>query len=187
MMYKFGRLVVSLLALLLLLMACSKAEPTPPAVSTATPVVEPTTDAFESPLGTPAATRSAFDSPLPAPARGPSSKDKAAVKGRLVLTNPETIAPQEDGLYLVFVDAENGAPMVLPAVDPETSILAEVDETTGLFFFDNVGEGLYAFVVLTDRGQQLSARDLQTGKSTIVTVGEEHLGTVIDLGRQRLP
>jgi hypothetical protein len=97
------------------------------------------------------------------------------------------IAPQEDGLYLVQVDIKSGSPMVLPAVDPETSILAEVDETTGDFFFDKVDQGLYAFVVLTDRGQQLSARGLKTGQSTIVTVEEKHLDTVIDLGRQRLP
>ena len=169
--------------LLLLLTACSQPEQTPQVAVTVMPVATLTT--FESPLVAPTATQSTFDSPVPVPTRGSISSDKAAVKGLLVLTNPEFVAPQEDGLYLVVVDTESV--MVMPAVDPETSIQAEVDEVTGQFFFDDVGEGLYAFVVLTDRGQQLSVRDMQTGVATIVTVSEENRNTVIDLGRLRLP
>jgi hypothetical protein len=107
------------------------------------------------------------------------------VAGELVLISPESVAPQEDGLYLVEVDTESA--MVLPTVDPEASIQAEVDEVTGRFFFDNVPVGLYAVAVLTDNGQQLSAREMATGVASIVTVTEEDLNTVIDLGMLRLP
>lgn len=179
MSYKFGRLAMILLAVSLFLMACSQPEQRPLVSVTATPTT------FESPLVAATATLSTFDSPLPTPTRGPSSQNKAAVKGMLMLTNPEFTAPQEDGLYLVPVDT--ASVMVMPSVDPETSIQAEVDEMTGQFFFDDVDEGLYAFVVLTDRGQQLSARELDTGAASIVTVSEADLNSVIDLGQLRLP
>jgi hypothetical protein len=84
----------------------------------------------------------------------------------LVLTNPEFVAPQEDGLYLVLVDT---------------------DKVTGQFFFDDVDLGLYAFVALTDTDQQLSIREMDTGAASIVTVDAERLNTVIDLGMLRLP
>jgi hypothetical protein len=195
MLDKFGRLATIALALLLLLTACNRSEQTLQVSDTATPtgtlapVASPTPEEpqpapFESPLPAPTATLSAFDSPLPPPARGPSSENKAAIKGELVLLSPEFTAPQEDGLYLVMVNTEEQ--MVLPSVD-ETSIQAEVDEVTGQFFFDDVGVGLYAVVVLTDRGQQMSAREMDTGAASIVTVGEEDLNSVIDLGTLRLP
>jgi len=104
-----------------------------------------------------------------------------------MLLNPEYIAPEEDGLYLVEVDTESLAGMVFPSVDPETSIRAEVDEVTGQFFFDDVGEGLYAFVALTLSGQQLSVREMDTGAASIVNVSQAALATAIDLGMLRLP
>jgi hypothetical protein len=185
MTYKFGRTVAACFVVLLLLVGCSKPVETPQPSETAVPASTPTT--FDSPLPAPTPTLTAFESPLPAGARGPSSRDKAALSGLLILTSPELIAPQEDGLYLVEVDTESAALMVFPRVDPETSIQAEVDEVTGQFFFDNVDEGLYAFVVLTLTGQQLSARELETGDAAILTVTENDLNTVIDIGRYRLP
>jgi hypothetical protein len=107
------------------------------------------------------------------------------VRGVLFLTNPELTAPQEDGIYLVEVDTDAG--MVLPTIDPDSSLQAQVDEVTGAFFFDDVEVGLYALVALTRRGPQMSIRKMDSGDPLTVLVDEENLGQVIDLGQLSLP
>ena len=77
--------------------------------------------------------------------------------------------------------------MVVPAVTPGVALQANVDESNGQFFFVDVSTGLYALVSVTDNGQQLSIRKLDTGKAVVITVGEEDLGKVVDLGMLRLP
>lgn len=77
--------------------------------------------------------------------------------------------------------------MVVPAVDPRTALQANVDESNGRFFFVDVSTGLYALVSVTDNGQQLSIRELDTGEAVVITVREEDLGETIDLGMLRLP
>jgi hypothetical protein len=174
-----------LFILVSLVAACSAGEKTPEGASTPTTGA---TSAHDSPLPAPTATLSALDSPLPTPTRGPSTQTRAAVRGVLFLTNPETTLPQEQGIYLVPIDAdESGGAMVFPALDPETALQAEVDEGTGEFFFDDLEVGLYALVALTRRGTQLSIRKLETGEAQIVMIEESDADQVIDLGRLRLP
>jgi len=101
--------------------------------------------------------------------------------------NPIGIAPREDGLYLVRIEAEGEISMVVPSMDPETSLQASVDEVTGQFLFVDVPAGLYALVAMTDGGQQFSVRKFDTGEALMVTVEEEDLGRAVDLGMLRLP
>jgi len=130
------------------------------------------------------------DSPHPSPwpqstptcAPRPGS---AILQGVLFLMNPVIVAPREDGLYLVRIDEE--APMAVPTVNSETSLQATVDEVTGRFLFLDVPPGLYALVAVTDNGQQFSIRKFQTGEASILTVGDEELDRVVDLGTLRLP
>jgi hypothetical protein len=169
-----------LFTVLVLVAACGTGEMTPEVVSTPA-----------SPLPAPTATLSALDSPLPTPTRGPSSEGRAAVRGVLHLTNPESTMPQEQGIYLVPIDTDTGggegAMMVFPALDPETALQAEVDEISGEFFFDDLELGLYALVALTRTGMQLSIRKLDTGEAQIIMVKESDVGQLIDLGHLRLP
>jgi hypothetical protein len=171
------QVVLALLVLLISVAACGPKTEGPPSDS---PLAAP-----DSPLPAPTATLSAMDSPLPTPTRGPSTEGHAAVLGLLTLTNPESAAPQDDGIYLVEIDPDAG--MVLPAIDPENSLQAEVDEVTGQFFFDDVEAGLYSLVALTLSNMQLSIRRMDTGEPQTVMIGEEDLGQVIDLGRLVLP
>jgi hypothetical protein len=97
------------------------------------------------------------------------------------------VAPLEDGVYLVPIETGEGIAMVMPVIDPETSLQAEVDEVTGQFVFAEVPAGLYALVALTDVGQQLSIREFTAGDSVILTVKEKDLGQVIELETVRLP
>jgi hypothetical protein len=98
--------------------------------------------------------------------------------------DPTTFAPEEDGLYLVPISNQG---MVVPSVDPETSIQANIDETDGSFQFSDVPEGLYGLVAVSDSGLQISVRKLDSGEIQIVSVEEEDLGDTIDLGRLRAP
>lgn len=183
MSFKFNRLVLFLFAVTVLLAACQPGQGTPQAASPSMP--DATVAVLDSPLPAPTATLSALDSPLPTPTRGPSTQGRAAVRGVLFLSAPEFAAPEEDGIYLVQVDPKAG--MVFPAVDPKTSLQAEVDEVTGEFFFDDVEMGLYALVSLTLQGAQLSIRKMDSGEPLTVLVGEQNLDQVIDLGRLVLP
>ena len=118
------------------------------------------------------------------------SGEGAVVQGTLLLFDPVNFAPEEDGIYLVMVDsasvADEGVSFAVPVID-ESSIQAQVDETTGNFNFPEVPVGFYALVAQTDRGQQISIRDLATYTTTFVDVSPEDVGDVIDLGEQRLP
>lgn len=127
-------------------------------------------------------------SPLPTPLPSPNP-GTAIVQGILTLFNPINIAPQEDGIYLVPIDsdADGGVSMVVPAVVPGAALQANVDESNGRFFFVDVSTGLYALVSITDNSQQLSIRELDTGEAVVITVREEDLGQIIDLGMLRLP
>jgi hypothetical protein len=138
--------------------------------------ISPLTEATRSPSPRP--------SPRPTPIYTPRP-GSATFQGLLFLMNPLIVAPKEDGLYLVRIDEE--APMTVPAVDPETSLQAGVDEVSGRFLFSDVPQGLYALVATTDSGQQFSIRKFETGEALIVTVGENELGQVVDLGQLRLP
>lgn len=111
------------------------------------------------------------------------------MQGVLTLMNPIITAPREDGIYLVAIDTngEEGVTLVVPAVDPETDSQANVDEVTGQFIFAEVPPGLYALVAVTDSGQQLSVRKFETGEAVLVTLKQEDLGSVVDLGELRLP
>jgi hypothetical protein len=169
-----------------LVVACQSGQETPQVVEV-TPTLAVSATALDSPLPTPTATLSAADSPLPTPTRGPSSKGRAAVRGILFLSSPEFTAPEEDGIYLIEVDTEDGPMMVLPVIDPETSLRAEVDEVTGAFFFDDVEPGLYALAALTTRGVQLSIRRMDTGEPQMLTIDEADVDTVIDIGQMILP
>ena len=179
MSFKLSQRLLLLAVIVVLAAACQSSQETPQVVPTSSPDVQ------DSPLPTPTATLSAVDSPLPTPTRGPSTKGRAAVRGVLFLTNPESTAPEEDGIYLVKVDTDAG--MVIPMIDPKTSLQAEVDEVTGQFFFDDVEAGLYALVALTRRGAQLSISRMDTGQPQTILVGEQDLDQVIDLGQSRLP
>lgn len=137
-----------------------------------------------SPLAVPTESPPLFLSPLPTPTYTPRP-GFAIIQGVLFLMNPSIIAPREDGLYLVHIDDE--ALMVVPAVDMETSLQADVDEVTGRFSFADVLPGLYALVAVTDDGQQFSIRKFQTGEVSIISVREEDLDRVVDLGMLRLP
>jgi hypothetical protein len=169
-MRTFTQALLCAVTITLVLAACRAEEP------------EPTV----SPLPLPVDVTSSFDSPIPTPTRTPRS-DAAVVQGVLLLTNPAMVAPMEDGVYLVPIETGEGIAMVMPVIDPETSIQAEVDEVTGQFVFAEVPAGLYALVALADTGQQLSIREFPTGDSLILTVEETDLGQVIDLATVRLP
>lgn len=145
---------------------------------------EPMSDT--SALTTPFVSSLAFISPQPTPTYA-TKPGFAALHGVLFLTNPMVTAPREDGIYLVRIDTEERGAMVVPAVNPETSLQADVDEVTGRFFFADVPQGLYALVAVTDNGQQISVRKFDTGEAAVIMIGEEDLGQVIDLGMLRLP
>jgi hypothetical protein len=170
-MTKPVRALILACIVLSIIAACQNENPSPTPSETAThsPIVE-----------------SVLSTPSPSPPRNP---DVALVQGTLILLDPVNIAPQEDGIYLVPVDtdANEGVSMVVPAVDPKTSLQAEVDESDGQFYFTDVSADIYALVAMTENSQQLSIREFKTGKSVIVTVKEEDLGQTIDLGTLRLP
>ena len=169
-MSKLSRILLFAVAIMSGLTACRPSEPMPDT----------------SPLITPADLPPSSVSPLPALTHTPRP-GVAILHGVLFLLNPTITAPREDGVYLVHIDTEGRAPMVVPAVDPETSLQANVDEVTGQFFFADVPPGLYVLVAVTDNGQQLSVREFHTGEAAIITVGEEDLGQMVDLGIFRLP
>lgn len=129
-------------------------------------------------------------SPLTSPQPSPgsiTSNESTAVTGVLALMDPRTLAPREDGLYLVPISTEDKSAMVVPSVDPENSIQADIDESSGRFYFDNVSPGLYAVTAILESGNQHSVRQLDSGKIVVVTVDEANVGETIDLGKLRLP
>jgi hypothetical protein len=101
--------------------------------------------------------------------------------------NPIIISPQQDGLYLVPIESDGQLSMVIPVVDPKSSLQAEADEETGQFIFRDVEPGIYALVAITNNEQQFSIRRLDTGEIVTVIIEKGDLGQVIDLGQLRLP
>lgn len=110
----------------------------------------------------------------------------ATICGILILMNPALIAPQEDGLYLVPINTESGAALIVPTVD-ETSYRAIVDEVTGHFCFKDIPQGIYVLLAVTDNGSEISVRNFETGQAVIITVTQENLNKVTDIGATRLP
>lgn len=125
-------------------------------------------------------------SPKPTAAATPD-EDSVAIQGVLTLMDPTSFAPEENGLYLVPVGAEEGRTMVAPSVNLETSIQASVDETDGRFRFTEVPTGVYALMAVSDSGMELSVRKLEAGETAIISVEEDELGQTIDLGKLRVP
>ena len=149
-------------------------------LSPASPPVDLDLGVTESVLPTPT-TESAVS--LPAPAA-----DRSVVTGRLILIDPLNTAPEDDGVYLVPIEQEleSEVSFAVPQIN-EDSYQADVDVTTGDFSFEAVPVGFYALVVRTLDGRQLSVRDLATAQTTLVMVTEDDLGSVLDLGEQRVP
>jgi len=129
-----------------------------------------------------------FSSPLPPTTEAPKP-GFVNICGVVMLVDPTIIAPREDGLYLVHIEVNSASEtnIVIPVVNLETSLQADVDEASGYFCFKDVPLGLYALVSVTDMGTQISARNFETGQAMIVNVTQEDLGKEIDLGMVRLP
>jgi hypothetical protein len=138
-----------------------------------------------SPIATDAP-NSSVTSPQPTPAATPDG-DSVVIQGVLTLMDPTTFAPEEDGLYLVPVEADEESVMAMPSVNPETSIRARIDETDGSFQFTDIPTGVYAVKVVSEDGLELSVRRLESGETAIISVEKEELGQTIDLGRLRVP
>lgn len=113
--------------------------------------------------------------------------DAATIYGQLMLLDPTVIAPQEDGLYLVPVDADSDQMMVVPMVVEGEALQAQVDETTGNFVFTNVDVGHYILVAIIETGQERTVHRLGTNEAILPVVDEEDLGKAIDLGICSLP
>jgi len=101
--------------------------------------------------------------------------------------DPTIFAPEEDGLYLVSVDAEAESGMAMPSVNLETSIQASVDETDGSFQFIGIPTGVYALMAVSDDGVELSVRRFESGETVIISIKEGNLGETMDLGKLRVP
>lgn len=110
----------------------------------------------------------------------------ATICGTLTLMNPALVAPQEDGLYLVIIDVNDRNTIIVPTID-QTSYRATVDEITGQFCFKDIPPGIYVILAMTDNGMEISVRSFETGQIMVVTVTQNDLNKVIDLGMTRLP
>lgn len=177
--------LVICVGLALVAAACGEAQPDLP---DATVSVLPTPDESISVLPTPHA-----QSVLPTPEGGVEvptpPEDAVTVYGQLLLMDPTSVAPEEDGLYLVPIEAEGdeeGVSFAVPRIDDVDSVLAVIDEVTGRFYFEEVAAGMYALVARTDTGMQVAIRDFDDGNIVYVTVNEADVGTFIDMGRLRL-
>ena len=118
----------------------------------------------------------------------PTSKPGyATVHGQIVLTNPLTVAPEHNGVYLVPLDQGTTDQSTIPVVVPGKSLQANVDETSGEFIILNVQPGHYQIVIRTEGGVQMPAHIYQNAEPATVLVNESDLNQTIEVGMIRVP
>jgi len=116
-----------------------------------------------------------------------SEPNLVTLKGRLLITNPMGLLPDEnDGIFLVPLSEDQGNISGIPEFKVGEVPQADVDERVGDFVFTNIEPGQYVLMGLTDGGSQMPASH-DDGSIVVITVAETARNQVIDLGALNFP
>jgi hypothetical protein len=127
----------------------------------------------------------------PAPTSAPyvfktSAPGTSTIHGVLIVSNPWTSVPKDDGLYLAPFEDQDINVTTLPLFVEDEVPQAEVDESTGEFVFTNIKPGRYVLAVVSSSGAQAPA-SRSDGGLVIINVTDADINKVVDAGTVMFP
>lgn len=117
-----------------------------------------------------------------------SEPGTVTIQSILVVVDPLLTIPDPDTPNPIFlVPLPDQEISTIPSFNVGEVPQAEVDDTTGLFVFQNIPPGKYVVMVIVRGGIQIPAHDYETGNLAVVTIEESDLGQTIKLDAVSIP